>query len=121
MASSLAAVDVFAPEKFVAWGFHGAPPQGWGIPLLDCSIQLIGTVFGTLGMVVTMPLDLAAIVALFVATVPDRPFPPALLVGYSVTALGFLFLVFAFFDEFCPICRCVRKWQAVLDKQVDLV
>jgi len=52
-------------------------------------------------MFVSIALDLVAIAALVVAILPEEPFPPPLLVGYALTALGgvstFLLLTYKIF------------------------
>ena len=52
-------------------------------------------------------LDLVSIAALVVAIVPAEPFPPALLVGYSLTALAGVSIVVLMVDD-CT-CKLAQK------------
>ena len=70
---------VFSPEKFVLFCLFNVLGDG----LMN---GLAGGVF---------LLDLTAIAALVVAIVPAEPFPPALLVGYSLTALSGVVMILA--------------------------
>ena len=46
-------------------------------------------------------IDLCAIAALVVAIAPEEPFPPALLVGYALTALAGVSMIL--FPEMCSL------------------
>jgi len=93
-------VYVLSPEKFVL----SAVGQGVGS---DASqIAALGVPL----------LDLCAIAALVVAIVPAEPFPPALLVGYTLTALAGVSFVVLIVDGLT--CQLTRKWSERLQELV---
>ena len=71
--SAFALVYVLAPEKFVLFSMEWAVGHN---------------VAAGLALLVLTLLDLCAVAALVVAIVPEEPFPPALLVGYTITSIA---------------------------------
>ena len=94
-------VYVLSPEKFVLT----AVGQGVGSDALK--------VVAGLGVPL---LDLCAIAALVVAIVPAEPFPPALLVGYALTALAGASMLVLIVDM--NTCGLAEKWSARLKQLV---
>ena len=96
-----AVILIFMPEKFVMMSLH----------------PLIGHKFGhTLTVAVSIftifpVLDLVAVAALVVAILPEEPFPPPLLVGYALTALGGVTSVLVIVNQ---TCQCTERLSKAL-------
>ena len=92
-----ALVLIFMPDKFVMMSLH----------------PLVGHHFTVAFSLVVLPvLDLVAIAALVVAILPEEPFPPPLLVGYALTALGGVTFVLLFVDD--VTCQCTERLSKAL-------
>ena len=78
-------IYALSPEKFVLMSVGEAVGKG------DLA-QLIA-------LIVVTPIDLCAVAALVVAIAPEEPFPPALLVGYTLTALAGVSFIFLCVDD----------------------
>ena len=86
-----ALIIIFAPEKFVMCSLH----------------PLVGHWFAPVFALTLLVLDFVAVAALVVAILPEEPFPPPLLIGYALTALGGAMSVFVIVDR--RTCQCSRR------------